>query len=264
MLSHKWDNILYNDINPLATELFKKALNGDYSYDRFTPEWVSKEQFRELKNKDGYIKYIWSFGNDGSSYMFGPDKEPIKRAAHRAVVFRDYEPLKAFGINAEWLDEYTTISDRHKAFCRHYRQENKEFAKWRGFEQLERLEQLQQLQQLQQLERLERLQQLEITNMSYKDYEYKDGDIVYCDIPYEQVHLKKNTNNDYNDAVFGNKEFYEWAKTRPFQIFFSSYDISDTVFIPILEIPVRTTMSASSNTVKKDEKLYTQKNLKKV
>jgi DNA adenine methylase len=59
--------------------------------------------------------------------------------------------------------------------------------------------------------------------MSYQDYEYQDGDIVYCDPPYE------NTTR-YNNQDFDSKAFYEWVKTRPYQVWFSSYEISDDSF----------------------------------
>ena len=75
---------------------------------------------------------------------------------------------------------------------------------------------LQLLQQLQQLGRLERLQ---ISNISYEQYEHKDGDVVYCDIPYENT-------NEYTGG-FNHKEFYEWCDSQPFPIYFSSYPIPD-------------------------------------
>lgn len=38
-----------------------------------------------------------------------------------------------------------------------------------------------------QVEALERLQALEFSFLSYEDYEHRDGDVVYCDIPYRSA-----------------------------------------------------------------------------
>ena len=60
----------------------------------------------------------------------------------------------------------------------HLRSEKKRF-------DLQQLQQLERLERLEQLERLERLERLEIHLGSYEDYEYQEGDVVYCDPPYE-------------------------------------------------------------------------------
>jgi hypothetical protein len=86
--------------------------------------------------------------------------------------------------------------------------------------------------------------------MSYEDYQYKEGDVVYCDIPYEYT-------NEYSDK-FNHKKFYEWAKTRPYQVFFSSYDnISDKSFKIIWKQPKRSSYSAISNSTINIECVYT-------
>ena len=63
ILSGKWDEVLYNDNNPLLVPMIKKAINGYYDYDNFKPKYITRDKFNELKEKDGYIKYIWSFSN---------------------------------------------------------------------------------------------------------------------------------------------------------------------------------------------------------
>ena len=73
MRSGKYKRFLYNELNPLLPELIKKAINGDYNYDKFKPKFVSREEFNEKKDKDGYIKYIWSFSNGGKNYLFSKE-----------------------------------------------------------------------------------------------------------------------------------------------------------------------------------------------
>ena len=87
LMSGKWESVYYNDIDPLLPELIKKAINGEYSYKNFQPKFITREEFHEKKNIDGYIKYIWSFGNNGITYLFGKDIEELKKEAHNLVVF---------------------------------------------------------------------------------------------------------------------------------------------------------------------------------
>ena len=93
---------------------------------------------------------------------------------------------------------------------------------------LEILERLQRLQRLQRLPRLSRLEKLEINCGSYLDYQYKEGDVVYCDPPYEGT-------VQYDKNGFPHKQFYDWVASREFPVYFSSYEISDSRFYKIYE-----------------------------
>lgn len=63
MLSGKWESQLYNDINPLITNLFMDAANGKYHDENRV---ITRQDFESQKDVDAYIKYIWSFGNNGT------------------------------------------------------------------------------------------------------------------------------------------------------------------------------------------------------
>ena len=56
-----------------------------------------------------------------------------------------------------------------------------------------------------------------------KEIPDKSIDLIVTDPPYE------NTVR-YNNQDFDSKAFYEWVKTRPYQVWFSSYEISDDSF----------------------------------
>jgi len=43
--SHRYKHFHYNEIKSDVVELVKKAINGDFNYDRFKPEWISREMF---------------------------------------------------------------------------------------------------------------------------------------------------------------------------------------------------------------------------
>ena len=92
-------------------------------------------------------------------------------------------------------------------------------------ERLERLNGLTTLQSLQNVERTERLNQLEqkshlsitVTSTSYEDYEFREGDVVYCDPPYQ------GTGAPYNRG-FDNDKFWEWVRTRNYPVYVSEYN----------------------------------------
>ena len=103
---------------------------------------------------------------------------------------------------------------------------------------LQSLERLQSLQILQRLESLQRLERLEVKQGSYLDYVYEDGDIVYCDPPYEGT-------GNYDKTDFNHAEFYDWVASRPYKVYFSSYEISDKRFYKVWNEKKRKLMCGS-------------------
>lgn len=205
MLSGKWNSFLYNDLNELITGLFIDAIYGKYHDERRV---ITRDEFNELKDTDAYVKYIWSFGNNGLAYLWGRHIEEIKCTACHAL-----------------LDDPTP-------------------------------NRLAPLERLQALTQLEALQRLEALNMDYREYEYKDGDVVYCDVPYEVI--GEGGCKDYGGS-FNSFEFYEWAKSRPYQVFFSSYEISDDSFYKIKVKEVMSLIGANTNSQKRTEYLYSNR-----
>ena len=256
--SKKYKFYLYNELNPLLPKLILKAKNGDYNYKRFKPQWISHEDFDKLKDTDGYIKYIWSFSNKGTNYMFGKDIEPVKKSAHNYIVF---------GIKDDFIkrwfkdiDKYITTPDIKKrriifrrylkAVIERYRKNGQNLQELNQLERLQNLECLERLERLQNLECLERLERLQITNDTYLNYEYQDGDVVYCDPPYEDT-AKYNNNSSFN-----HKEFYDWVATRPYKVYFSSYNtISDKRFKMVWAEGKRNLMQGAS-TSKNGKPMY--------
>ena len=105
-------------------------------------------------------------------------------------------------------------------------------------------------QQLEQLERLQQLERLEFHCGSLFDYEYKEGDIVYIDPPYE-------SETDY-DGGFDFQKFYDWVYSQPYQIWFSGYKISDKRFKMVWARELRSTYGTGNQAVN-FECLYTNK-----
>lgn len=231
MLSDKWEYFLYNDINPMITGLFMDAIHGKYHDERRV---ITREDFERLKDTDAYVKYIWSFGNNGTGYLWRENIEELKCTACHAL-----------------MDD--NIQDRRLAYMKYVKllKNSKGDIKKRIDD--DAVDRLQNLERLQAMESLEALERLEAVNISYTDYEYQDGDVVYCDIPYEQSGKKKC--DDYG-VQFDNAEFYEWAKSRPYQVFFSSYDISDDSFYKIKIKDVQSLIGSNTNGTKVAEYLY--------
>ena len=237
--SGKYETVFYNEINPLLCDLVKKAIAGFYNYSVFKPEFISCEQFHLLKSIDGYVKYIWSFGNNGKGYLFSEELESQKRSLHNFVVFGVKDDfIKTY---FDDIDNFVTDTD--------IRSRRRSMRKYMIMKKAIRphLE-------LQQLEQLERLQQLEINNGSYLDYQYQDGDVVYCDPPYEGTGC-------YGTA-FDHKQFYDWAASRPYQVFFSSYQITDNRFKIIWQTTKQSLMNSGSGQFTVTEFLYTNKTIK--
>lgn len=122
-LSGKWKEIYYNDINSLMPDFLYKAIHGYYNYERFKPEFITREKFFELKDKDGYVRCIWSFGNNGDSYLFGVDIEKQKKAIHNAIVFEDYKQAQALGIDTSCLENVKGGKNRRYAWRKYISQQ---------------------------------------------------------------------------------------------------------------------------------------------
>lgn len=79
MESGKWENYIINDIEPGIVQLFKDATNGKLANEE---RWISRETFEMFKDTDPYIRYVWSFGNNGKNYLYTPEIERFKKHLH--------------------------------------------------------------------------------------------------------------------------------------------------------------------------------------
>lgn len=286
LFGQKWKSLLYNDYDPLIVDVVTKAINGFYNYGNFKPKFINKKEFNKLKEKNGYIKTCWSFGGNGQDYLYSKEIAPYKKACHQAIVFDEWQLMKKLCPEV-WQEAYKTINGikdiklRRLNFAPAIVKKLKQIGNWdvviknplykschwrgkklnstnndlqclQSLERLQRLQSLESLERLQSLQSLERLQSLEITCKSYEDFKYKDGDVVYCDIPYEGTH-------EYSGG-FDHNKFYAWAYSRPYQVFFSSYDnITDTRFKCIRKKEKLSTFSSPNNSLIKIECIYTNR-----
>ena len=226
MLSKKWQNIYFNDIDGDMPKLFLDSIKGKYKNEK---RWISKEDFNKEKDKSAYIRCVWSFGNKGTNYLYGKEIEPYKKAYWYAVMYDDFSLLWALGINIP------------KVKAKNYKEKRLAIGR--------ELKRLKKNSRDQALERLERLQMF---TKSYDEVPIKENSVVYCDIPYE------NTAEYVNDG-FNHKKFYDWAYNQKELVVISSYEVSDNRFKRVINLKKNSNLQGGFGNIK-NEGLFIAKN----
>ena len=98
LLSHRFSSILANDYDCGALQLFYRASHGLIDFKEERKRWVSREDFKRLKDTDPIVRYHWSFSNNGIDYLYSKDREPYKRAYHFALNCNDWTEWNAIGL----------------------------------------------------------------------------------------------------------------------------------------------------------------------
>lgn len=179
---YKYKNFHANDIKSDVIQLFKEALTGKYSEKSFKPDWISRKEFDRLRENDPYIRYVWSFGNNGKNYLYSGKIEEYKKSLHNAIVFNQFDDLAIKTLKMDkWPDKIDSIYKKRlylRKKIEYYRVNNlipEVLYKYLPEKELKTIKKnkakkincnnkskrLQPLQQIEQLERLERLEQLE-------------------------------------------------------------------------------------------------------
>lgn len=241
--SGKWPKVIANDINPMPVTFFWDAIHGKFCNET---RWISREDFKTLRDSDPYVKYCWSFGNNGKDYLYGADIEELKKAVHEMLFAETVGERYAL---------WRTLWRRIKANTAPNR--DRQLGELQNLEGLRRLESVERLQNLERLDGVQHCdgvfgggqQSLKISSLDYADVVIPQDAVVYADIPYE------NTNCGSYQG-FDSKRFYEWAYSRSFPVYFSSYDISDERF-PVVWSKTKSVLSANNgNSGKALERIY--------
>ena len=119
LLRNKYEHIHINDINWMCPTLFIDALNGKYQNET---RWISREDFFRLKDTDPYVAVVWSFGNNLRTYLYSKEIEPLKKAIHYAIFFRDYSLGKELGYDLSFIEPISNIQRRYAAVKRYFSQ----------------------------------------------------------------------------------------------------------------------------------------------
>ena len=236
ILSKKYKNIYFNDIDGDMPQLFLDAIRGKYKEEK---RWISREDFEREKKDSAYIRIVWSFGNKGTSYLYSKDIEPYKKAYWYAIFYNDFSLFRKLGINITNIKAKT------------YREKRLKISKWlkeqkvKGGYRQQALERLERLQSLQSLEALERLQSLHLSKKSYDEVEIKDNSVIYCDIPYEKT-------AGYVSGDFDHKKFYDWACSQKALVVISSYEISDKRFKRVVNLKKNSNLQGGFGNIKNE------------
>ena len=244
LLSGRFARVVVNDIEGDVSRLFVAAVNGQYKGES---RWISREDFFRLKESDPYVRYCWSFGNNGRNYIYSEAVEPYKRALHYAVVFGDFAVLRRL---------CPLVSDAaEKALAglasRKARRIEVGRAIVRRLKQVGKPEDLKNNPLFGQIrlrdggvvrkESLERLQSLECLEMDYRDVQLPDGCVVYCDPPYAGT-----DGYGLHKSAFDQEAFWNWARKCERLLFISEYS-APVDFVPIVELPHRSRLSSTTN-----------------
>lgn len=247
LLSGKFDTVIANDLSD-APQLFYYCVKHGMPE---KPRWVSREDFFALKDRDPLIRYCYSFKNDGRSYLYGREIEPIKHAAHRAVVDEDCSLLPE-GIRAPMREALSGVIGTHERYLCYKRVIRELVGRFdlAHLEHLERLERVERLSHLERLAHLGCLAQLAISRRDYRDLYIPDGAVVYCDPPYAST-------TGYGSG-FNHPAFYAWCRAvgKRHPLFVSEYWMPSD-FRCVAEFTVRALAGAKTNAQTRVEKIFT-------
>jgi len=227
---NKWESFLINDINPEPLYLYAQCLCGrnPVSY-----KWVSRDDF---KSQDWATRYVWSFGNNGLDYIYGKNVEAVKHSIETWIVDGVITDECQTFDNTQ-LPELLSIKERYDWWRTH-----------KNVASVTRLERLERMQRLESLRLPESPDALSLSYLSYERYSHRDGDVVYCDIPYNETRCTQ-----YQNSGFDHEMFWKWAKSQLFDVYVSERTVpKDSEVIFTKEVANRT------NRVNKDNGFKTE------
>ena len=255
-----YDNVIYNELDSGVVAVLRDLQQCGFS-DKYY-QWISRDKFHAHKNDGdwfgGLCSVAWSFGNNGSDYLFGSDVEPAKKLAHLFVVFDDQDARQKLSdlLGVEIPKQLCgnslfgiSIKEKRIALCHLIKRTMRfDLEQLERLQQLERLERLQQFERLEQLERLQQLLGLEISNKSYADVSIKTPKkttVIYLDPPYANT-------GTYSEKLCHN-DLQEWILSSKYDVYMSSYECD--YMECIAEFEHTCSMSATKNNAV-TERLY--------
>lgn len=237
MLSGKYKRFIINDSNAQVVQLFVDAINGKFHNEK---RWISRDDFKSRKDSDAYIKYVWSFGNGGYSYMYGRKIEAWEKALHYARVLGDFSLLERdFGIVTDDASRQSIRLNAEK-----WGLIDKLKCSMESLESLQSLHKLKRLQSLESLERLESLGGLQLFSGDYQAVKIPENSVVYCDPPYGNCSATVDRRSYCKGFDFS--RFFDWLRKVDFPVFVSEYVMPED-FVAVWQKTKRCAYSAQNN-----------------
>jgi len=225
-------NVNYNELNEGVYNLFKHVLTGGV----IPTEWVNREDFfKHVNGNDwysGFVKIIYSFGNNQRGYIYGQKIEELKRLGHEIIINNDKQCKKELGLLLN-IKFPKIINDRSH------------------FEKILRDSKVGII-RIQHLERTEKLKQINKMNINFSNLSYENviinpvNSVIYCDPPYKGA-------TSYQCEI-NHEAFYKWCLEQDCPVFISEYNMPDD-FTCIAEFKHTTSMAPNTNN-KIIEKLF--------
>lgn len=285
----RYSRYICNDKNTLVVELLKNVLEGKYSNER---EFITREEFLKRKDTDGYVRYVWSFGNRGTSYLYSAKMEDYKRCLHNAIFNDSFSELRdKYCIDLSELsslnkdDIRARVNMTRKIMKRmseenllvynngSYKYSEEAFTdsdyvnrirstRINDIEHFERIELMDKMMEcinnsrLQHIENINRLNEVQFDNemIEFSSLSYQDVAIPDNSVIYCDIPYKDT--GTYTSGKFDYDEFYRYAMNSEHPIFISEYDMP-TDFICVDEIDKKCQFKNSVGAIDTVERIYT-------
>lgn len=244
LLSGKFKYVHYNDLSEIVYDYVYDCIFDDMSVDKKS-SWISRDDFNRLKNDNPYIRYIWSFGNNGLDYMYGYNVEDFKRKLHNYVYYGDMELFS---------DDNARLSEQDIEYAKTIQTIEKRYAYIRNKIHTNDTRCIEYERQISYDEfrnciLTEKNSFFTLSNKSYDEVNIRPDSVIYCDIPYV------NTRNTQYHSSFDYKRFYDWCRTNDNIIIISEYVMPED-FICISEIDKFCSVNHSDKRKMTTEKLF--------
>lgn len=233
MKNKLYDSYLANDKNAMVTKAYVDALNG-----RLIPPgipFISKEYFHSHP-EDAYSRLCYSFCSRLQSYLYGPESERAMKSAHYVICYGDYSLIKDIVSDeaSQYIEANVTaknFSTRRLQFTSAMKQLNRNGVDI-GSLYRQTASQHTIAKHLCYVDRILHIAKpydnLTTSNLSYEQYEHKEGDVVYCDPPYAGTDGYKQAGD------FDTDKFWQWVRTREYPVYVSEFKAPED-FVAIWE-----------------------------
>lgn len=244
-------SVISNDKDRCISALIK-SVYVDGIREKDIKQFIGRDRYDDIVSGGseewlvGFVRSVYTFGNNGMNYVYSQKAEPEKRAYHQLIFDRD--PSLFISIYPKLSQSAISIANLPNRQIR--RQSLLKLGKSVG--KVFRLESAERIDRINKASSIRRLRpSIKVLNEDYSEVAIPPGAVVYCDPPYAGT-------AGYQVGEFDSIKFWDWVRvmssTNP--IYISEYSAPED-FVSILSINKRVTMNVNSQT--STERLYVHK-----
>ena len=292
ILYGKAKKITMNDLQGDVVNLFIDALHGDL--EKYSPyQWIDRTAFFEQKDKNPFIRLVYSFGNDGKTYLYSRQIEEYKHAVHSAITENKWSDFKKLcpELSEKCRNELLKCPIIENEYSKSIRERNLKFnkkcceilrdisgnnfysdiiqqnpfyrtAKKERISHCKSSIKIESIQSSQQLEGIYRINQINNNINNLPVINAQSMDYRLLDIPNNSVVFcdppYKDSSVKYNNTKFNHEDFYDWCleKAKHNDVFVTEYNIEHPCFKLIGEKARKISLNANGSKGLKTERLY--------